>query len=241
MSIRIGRATTAAQTTYLGALQGAPQKPRTRSVQAQSAPSRDAKGPSAAAPTPAPGPAAVPTQSTIPTQAGAGQVLASIMHGARAVAVAAVIAGAAVGLTGCGQAPEPSPGFDVSISLREGIQVKGESPSHAEFRIKAHTLANEDYLGSKWAMYAHSAGTDLSMDRSELLALMDASGADVRNLEALRGANLASELLRMLNDAAGPQEVKARWAERIIETQDANKDGKLSWAEFAPLLEIPKP
>ena len=67
---------------------------------------------------------------------GVGQILGKIAQGAKNVAVGAVLAGAAIGLTGCGEAPAPSPGLDVSFSLRNGVEVKGEAPDHAEFRIK---------------------------------------------------------------------------------------------------------
>ena len=167
-------------------------------------------------------------------------VLAGLAQQAKNVAVGAVIAGAAIGVTGCGTAPEASPGLDFKLSLRNGIEITGESPSHAEFRIKTHNFANDKYLGFKMGMYAHHAGTDLNMNKAELIKLMDSAGVDVQNLESVRGASLSAELLRLIGNSASPDEVKAKWADHIIATQDANADKELSWKEFAPLLEIPR-
>ena len=166
--------------------------------------------------------------------------LAGLAQQAKNVAVGAVIAGAAIGVTGCGTAPEASPGLDFKLSLRNGIEITGESPSHAEFRIKTHNFANDKYLGFKMGMYAHHAGTDLNMNKAELIKLMDSAGVDVQNLESVRGASLTAELLRLIGNSASPDEVKAKWADHIIATQDANADKELSWKEFAPLLEIPR-
>ena len=166
--------------------------------------------------------------------------LAGLAQQAKNVAVGAVIAGAAIGVTGCGTAPEASPGLDFKLSLRNGIEITGESPSHAEFRIKTHNFANDKYLGFKMGMYAHHAGTDLNMNKAELIKLMDSAGVDVQNLESVRGASLTAELLRLIGNSANPDEVKAKWADHIIATQDANADKELSWKEFAPLLEIPR-
>ena len=166
--------------------------------------------------------------------------LAGLAQQAKNVAVGAVIAGAAIGVTGCGTAPEASPGLDFKLSLRNGIEITGESPSHAEFRIKTHNFANDKYLGFKMGMYAHHAGTDLNMNKAELIKLMDSAGVDVQNLESVRGASLSAELLRLIGNSASPDEVKAKWADHIIATQDANADKELSWKEFSPLLEIPR-
>jgi len=166
--------------------------------------------------------------------------LAGLAQQAKNVAVGAVIAGAAIGVTGCGTAPEASPGLDFKLSMRNGIEITGETPSHAEFRIKTHAFANEKYLGFKIGMYAHHAGTDLNMNKAELIKLMDSAGVDVQNLESVRGASLSRELLRLLGNSASPEDVKDKWADRIIAVQDANSDKQLSWKEFAPLLEIPR-
>ena len=166
--------------------------------------------------------------------------LSGLAQQAKNIAVGAVLAGAAIGLTGCGTAPEESPGLDFKLSMRNGIEVTGETPSHAEFRIKTHAFANEKYLGFKMGMYAHHAGTDLNMNKAELTKLMDSAGVDVQNLESVRGASLSKELLRLLGNSASPEEVKDKWADRIIATQDANSDKQLSWHEFAPLLEVPR-
>lgn len=185
-------------------------------------------------------------------RAGLGASVSAMMgaagRGLRNLAVAGAIVGMGFGLTGCSEPVPPSPGMDVQISLREGIKVTGETPDHAEFRIKVHTHANEAYGGVKWLAFAdHAASEPLSrnalgqwteMGPGELATLMRDAGVDPSEVQGVRGVETLADLIRFLEGGQTADERRAAWAKHLVETRDRDGSGGLSWSEFEPLLEV---
>lgn len=149
---------------------------------------------------------------------------------------------AALALLGCGTPVEPSPGLDLQLSLNEGIRVVGETPDHAELRMEVHRLANRRYLGLKWGPFARHAlaDGDLELTAGELAALMTEAGADPSDLPVLREVRTLSGLVRLLEGSHSAEERRHAWAAFLVEREDADGSGGLSYGEFRPLLDVPK-
>ncbi len=152
-----------------------------------------------------------------------GQFITNVLRGAKNLAAGAAMTGLVFGLSGCnlGETPtEPRPYEPIEMHTTAddssvAIGYTGETKIAADLRIALHKSANANHEGSRSRLFLDHAGEDRQLSSGEFQTMMENAQVGSTDIGRMLGAKAA------------------------IALRDANKDGKLSYGEFKPVVYAP--